>query len=100
MALHSEQNWVPGALQVLDNLNHDVIEIPSHSDTGLELEANISIAPGTTFSLKKQYGNYLRPGWGGHWKEGVENGIRTLGDLCKKQVIFRHGFLSYTMKNK
>ncbi|MFQ5982566.1 MAG: PLP-dependent aminotransferase family protein [Woeseiaceae bacterium] len=50
------------------------------------LEANISIAPGTIFSSKNQYVNYLRLGWGGHWRAAVENGLKTLGDLCEEQV--------------
>jgi DNA-binding transcriptional MocR family regulator len=61
-------------------------EVDSDDLRSRALEAGISIAPGTTFSSRKQYGNYLRLGWGGHWTETVEEGVKTLGSLCKKQV--------------
>ncbi len=62
-------------------------ELPANVSGGqlreAALEKGISIAPGTTFSGRDSYKNYLRLGWGGEWNETVGSKIEILGKICK-----------------
>jgi len=65
-------------------------ELPARVDT-LKLHADalkhhITIAPGILFSVKERYRNCLRINCGIPWNEPVEQAVRTLGELAKKQL--------------
>ncbi len=65
-------------------------ELPAKVDT-LKLHTDalkqqIAIAPGILFSVKERYRNCLRINCGIPWGEAVENAVRTLGELAKKQL--------------
>lgn len=66
------------------------VEMPPGVDTlSLHREAlrhRISIAPGPLFSVKDRYRNCLRMNCGLPWGDNVEQAIRTLGELTKKQL--------------
>jgi DNA-binding transcriptional MocR family regulator len=49
------------------------------------LKHNIGIAPGQIFSAQGQFHNYFRLSYGMPWSEKVEKGLRTLGELIRKQ---------------
>ena len=65
------------------------IELPPRVDT-LRLHADglkrkINTAPGALFSVKDRYRNCLRMNCGIPWSAAVEDALRTLGELAKKQ---------------
>ena len=66
------------------------VEMPARVDTlKLQREAlkqHINTAPGALFSVKDRYRNCLRMNCGVPWGETIENAVRTLGDLAKKQL--------------
>lgn len=55
-----------------------------HTDA---LKQHIAIAPGILFSVKERYRNCLRINCGIPWGEPIEQAIRTLGELAKKQLV-------------
>ncbi|MBK9991023.1 MAG: PLP-dependent aminotransferase family protein [Verrucomicrobia bacterium] len=65
-------------------------ELPARVDTHkLHIDAlkqHIAIAPGVLFSVKERYRNCLRINCGIPWGEPVEQAVRTLGELAKKQL--------------
>jgi DNA-binding transcriptional MocR family regulator len=66
------------------------VELPPGFDT-LKLHRDavrqrIATAPGTLFSVKERYRNCLRMNCGLPWNESVEQAVRTLGELAKKQL--------------
>jgi DNA-binding transcriptional MocR family regulator len=66
------------------------VELPPGIDTlRLHREAlkhHINTAPGALFSVKDRYRNCLRMNCGLPWSEAVQDALRTLGDLAKKQL--------------
>jgi len=66
------------------------VELPAQIDTlALHHEAakhRINTAPGVLFSVKDRYRSCLRMGCGVPWSDTIEQAIRTLGDLAKRQV--------------
>lgn len=69
------------------------LELPTGFDS-LELyeealQHRISIAPGVLFSPSGSYGNCFRLNYGLPWSDDVEQAIRTLGDLAKKQLAVK-----------
>jgi DNA-binding transcriptional MocR family regulator len=50
------------------------------------LAAKVSIAPGPLFSAKQKYRNCVRLNCGTPWGESLEEALRTLGTLAKKQL--------------
>ena len=65
-------------------------ELPARVDT-LKLHTDalkqkINIAPGILFSVKERYRNCVRINCGIPWGEPVEQAVRTLGELAKKQL--------------
>ncbi|MFT3783182.1 MAG: PLP-dependent aminotransferase family protein [Nibricoccus sp.] len=65
-------------------------ELPARVDTYKlytdALQRRINIAPGILFSVKERYRNCLRVNCGIPWCPAVEDAMRTLGDLAKKQI--------------
>jgi DNA-binding transcriptional MocR family regulator len=65
-------------------------ELPTRVDTHKlyndALKQHIAIAPGILFSVKERYRNCLRVNCGIPWGEPVEQAVRTLGELAKKQL--------------
>jgi len=65
-------------------------ELPTRVDThklyNEALKQHIAIAPGILFSVKERYRNCLRINCGIPWGEPVEQAVRTLGELAKKQI--------------
>jgi DNA-binding transcriptional MocR family regulator len=66
------------------------VEMPAKVDS-LELfhqalAAKVSIAPGPLFSAKQKYRNCVRLNCGTPWGESLEEALRTLGTLAKKQL--------------
>jgi DNA-binding transcriptional MocR family regulator len=65
-------------------------ELPNRVDTHkLHTEAlklRIAIAPGVLFSVKERYRNCVRINCGIPWGEPIEQAVRTLGELAKKQL--------------
>lgn len=47
------------------------------------LEQNISISPGSLFSPTNRYQNCIRLSYGLPWSEEIEQGIKTLSDICR-----------------
>jgi DNA-binding transcriptional MocR family regulator len=66
-------------------------ELPAKVDTHKlhvdALKQHIAIAPGILFSVKERYRNCLRINCGIPWGEPVEQAVRTLGELAKKQLV-------------
>jgi len=66
------------------------VELPPGIDTlRLHREAQkhrINIAPGALFSVKDRYRNCLRLNCGLPWSELIEDAVRTLGELARKQA--------------
>lgn len=63
------------------------LSLPEHLD-GNEifvkaLEKNISIAPGSLFSPTNRYKNCIRLSYGLPWSEDIENGLKTLSEICR-----------------
>ncbi len=54
-----------------------------HTDA---LKQHIAIAPGILFSVKERYRNCLRINCGIPWGDRVEQAVRTLGEIAKKQI--------------
>jgi len=50
------------------------------------LQQKISIAPGSIFSPKQKYKNFIRLSCGQAWSEKIDRAVRTLGDLCDKSI--------------
>jgi DNA-binding transcriptional MocR family regulator len=48
------------------------------------IKYQVSVAPGRIFSMRDRYSNYMRIGYGQPWNDGVERGLRILGNLVKK----------------
>ena len=65
-------------------------ELPARVDTLKlhtdALKQHIAIAPGILFSVKERYRNCLRINCGIPWSDRVEQAVRTLGELAKKQI--------------
>jgi len=65
-------------------------ELPTRVDTHKlhtdALKHHIAIAPGVLFSVKERYRNCVRINCGIPWDETIEQAVRTLGDLAKKQL--------------
>lgn len=63
------------------------ISLPKHLDGNQifadALERNISIAPGSLFSPSNRYKNCIRVSYGLPWSEELENGIKTLSEICR-----------------
>ncbi len=51
------------------------------------LKHNIGIAPGHIFSTRGEFQNYFRISYGLPWSDRIEQGIKVLGDLIKKELI-------------
>ena len=49
----------------------------------LAIKKNISIAPGSMFSLQKQYNNCIRLSYGLEWNTKVDEALKTVGNLAK-----------------
>jgi DNA-binding transcriptional MocR family regulator len=66
------------------------IELPTRVDTlRLHTEAlkhRINTAPGPLFSVKDRYRNCLRMNCGIPWSTTIEEAVRTLGELARKQL--------------
>jgi DNA-binding transcriptional MocR family regulator len=62
------------------------IELPGNIDAlsvfHQALAAKISIAPGPVFSAKQKFRNFIRLNCGNPWSDVIENGVRTLGQIC------------------
>jgi DNA-binding transcriptional MocR family regulator len=52
----------------------------------LSIQQKISFAPGSMFTLQKQYNNCLRLNYGLVWNEKVENSLKMLGRLAKGMI--------------
>lgn len=67
------------------------IELPTGVDTRkLQADAvrhRISTAPGTLFTVKDRYHNCMRINCGLPWTPEIEQAMRTLGDLARKQLV-------------
>ena len=50
------------------------------------IRQRISIAPGSMFTLKKQFGNCMRLSYGLAWNAGLNDALRQLGDMVKKRM--------------
>lgn len=50
------------------------------------IRQRISIAPGSMFTLKKQFGNCMRLSYGLAWNAGLDDALRQLGDMVKKRM--------------
>ncbi|MFT3868607.1 MAG: PLP-dependent aminotransferase family protein [Nibricoccus sp.] len=65
-------------------------ELPPRVDTlklhNDALKQHIAIAPGILFSVKERYRNCLRINCGIPWSQTVENAVRAIGELAKKQI--------------
>jgi DNA-binding transcriptional MocR family regulator len=66
------------------------IELPSGVDA-LKLHADalrhrINTAPGPLFSVKDRYRNCLRMNCAMPWTAGIDDALKTLGDLAKEQL--------------
>ena len=53
------------------------------------LQYNISIAPGPLFSSSNKFQTCFRLNMGLPWSEEIDNAMRTLGNLSKKQLAYR-----------
>jgi DNA-binding transcriptional MocR family regulator len=66
------------------------VEMPAGVDTvRLHREAlqhHISTAPGVLFSVKDRYRNCLRMNCGVPWTQEIEAGVRTVGELARRQL--------------
>jgi DNA-binding transcriptional MocR family regulator len=66
------------------------VELPAAVD-GLAvyrqaLAEGISIAPGSLFSAKQEYRNFIRLNCGNPWTEEIEDALRRLGNLAKREA--------------
>ena len=50
------------------------------------MKYQVSVAPGRIFSMRDQYSNYIRIGYGRPWNDEVERGVRIIGNLVKKMI--------------
>ena len=50
------------------------------------LAAKISIAPGPLFSAKQKFQNFIRINCGNPWSDVIENAVRMLGELVKRET--------------
>ena len=52
----------------------------------LAIKKQISIAPGSIFSLQGKYNNCIRLSYGLEWNDKVENVLKTLGNLANNML--------------
>jgi DNA-binding transcriptional MocR family regulator len=63
------------------------VELPAGVNTvelnKTALRSQVSISPGSLFTLQQQFGNCMRLSYGMAWNSKVENGLKLLGRLAK-----------------
>ena len=67
-----------GGMCLWVQLPEDVTSLAVHQ---LALAAGIGIAPGSLFSAKQKFSNFIRLNRGNPWTDRIENAVRTLGRI-------------------
>lgn len=62
-------------------------EIKSEKLFDAAIEHGISIVPGDIFSADSRYSNFIRLSFGHPWSDQIENGVATLGQLVRQQMV-------------